>query len=321
MSEPVTIRRATVDDEAVLRELWEEFELEVPDPEGFDGETWEEEWRDTRRDIEGGATFVAEDGDGVIGVGRASAPKRGVAHIHLVHVRPRARRRGVTKTLLRAVVEDARERGARLVSLNVLVANEAARAVWRRLGFEELSSFMATPLESLEQRLAERTGPTAGTVYVQTDDEDRVAASTARFLPRLGRPEGTEVAATGSGWVAVREPLLDSDPKFLQRLAQELSLTTGAITIALGIERGAAVRYAIYDRGGMVDEYLSVPELYGPLPPGDVIALGANPRVVARLTGADPDRVREVAVTAVTPEELPPPEELRDQLVSLLGLG
>jgi hypothetical protein len=158
-------------------------------------------------------------------------------------------------------------------------------------------------------------------VYVQTDDEDRVAASTARFLPRLGRPEGTEVAATGSGWVAVREPLLDSDPKFLQRLAQELSLTTGAITIALGIERGAAVRYAIYDRGGMVDEYLSVPELYGPLPPGDVIALGANPRVVARLTGADPDRVREVAVTAVTPEELPPPEELRDQLESLLGLG
>ena len=34
-----------------------------------------------------------------------------------------------------------------------------------------------------------------------------------------------------------------------------------------------------------------MPEYHGPLPPGDVIALGANPTVLARLTGADPARV------------------------------
>ena len=39
--------------------------------------------------------------------------------------------------------------------------------------------------------------------------------------------------------------------------------------------------------GGDVDEYASVPEYHGELPPGDVVALGANPTVVARLTGAD----------------------------------
>jgi hypothetical protein len=245
----------------------------------------------------------------------------GAAHVHLVLVRPRARRQGVTKALLRAVSDDARERGAVMVSLHVLTTNEVARTVWRRLGFEDVSYFMATPLDKLERRLAEPIGPTEGVVYAQTDDEGRVRTAAERFLPRLGRPERTEVEATGTGWVSVREPIVSRDPKLLQRLAQELSLTSGAVTVSLGIERGAGVRYALYDRGGLVDEYLSVPELYGPLPPGDVVALGANPRVVARLTGADPERVRQVARTASSPDELPPPSELRDAIATLLGLA
>ena len=121
--------------------------------------------------------------------------------------------------------------------------------------------------------------------------------------------------------MSVREPIVSRDPKLLRRLAQELSLTSGAVTVALGIELGSAVRYALYDRGGLVDEYLSVPELYGPLPPGDVVALGANPRVVARLTGADPERVRQVARTASSADELPPAGELRDAIATLLGLS
>jgi hypothetical protein len=265
--------------------------------------------------------FLAEDDDGVVGVARAERNSFGASHLHLVFVRPRARRQGVTKALLRACVDDAKESGAGMVSLHVLKSNETATAVWRRLGFEEVSYFMATPLDKLEHRLAEPTGPTEGAVYAQTDDEGRVRTAAERFLPRLGRPEGTEVASTGTGWVSVREPIVSRDPKLLQRLAQELSLTSGAVTVALGIELGSAVRYALYDRGGLVDEYLSVPELYGPLPPGDVVALGANPRVVARLTGADPERVRQIARTASSPDELPPPGELRDAIATLLGLS
>jgi ribosomal protein S18 acetylase RimI-like enzyme len=316
----MTIRRATEADEAVLRELWEEFETEIPEPEGFEPETWEDEWSDVLRDLESGSVFLAEDDGGAVGVARAERNKFGAAHLHLVYVRPRARREGVTKALLRACVEDARQSGAGMVSLHVLKTNESAAAVWRRLGFEDVAFFMATPIEALERRLVERTGPTDGAVFVQTDDEGRVRTAAERFLPRLGRPEGTEVASSGTGWVSVREPIVARDPKLLQRLAQELSLTSGAVTIALGVERGAAVRYALFDRGGLVDEYLSVPELYGALPPGDVVALGANPRVVARLTGADPDRVREIARTASSPEELPPAGELRDRIAALLGL-
>jgi ribosomal protein S18 acetylase RimI-like enzyme len=317
----MTVRRATEADEAVLHELWEAFHREVPDPEGFEAETWEDEWTDVRRDLERGAVFLAEDDDGVVGVARAERNNFGASHLHLVYVRPRVRRQGVTKALLRACVEEAKQSGAGMVSLHVLKANEEATAVWRRLGFEEVSYFMATPLDKLEHRLDEPTGPTEGAVYAQTDDEGRVRTAAERFLPRLGRPEGTEVSSTGTGWVSVREPIVSRDRKLLQRLAQELSLTSGAVTVALGIELGSAVRYALYDRGGLVDEYLSVPELYGPLPPGDVVALGANPRVVARLTGADPERVRQVARTASSPDELPPAGELRDAIATLLGLS
>src|SRR6185312_5183936 len=42
----VKIRRATEADEALIRELWEAFEEEVPEPEGFLPETWEQEWGD-----------------------------------------------------------------------------------------------------------------------------------------------------------------------------------------------------------------------------------------------------------------------------------
>ena len=62
------------------------------------------------------------------------------------------------------------------------------------------------------------------------------------------------------------------------------------IVLTLGIEEAAVVRYILWDRGGIADEYASVPEHFGPLPPGDVIALGANPTVAQRLTGADPGR-------------------------------
>jgi hypothetical protein len=69
-----------------------------------------------------------------------------------------------------------------------------------------------------------------------------------------------------------------------------------------------------------VDEYQSVPDYFGPLPPGDVVALNANPTVVSRLTGAEPARVRAVARTAASPEDLPPAEELLAQIAGVMGL-
>jgi hypothetical protein len=63
-----------------------------------------------------------------------------------------------------------------------------------------------------------------------------------------------------------------------------------------------------------------VPEYYGPLPPGEVIALGANPRLMARLTGADADAVRATARTATAPEELAAAPSLLAELARLFGI-
>ena len=85
----------------------------------------------------------------------------------------------------------------------------------------------------------------------------------------------------------------------------------GAVVLAIGVEEGAVVRFTLLDRGRVMDEYLSVQEYYGPLPPGDVIALAANPTVVARLTGADPARgAGGGAPRGRSPAELPPPLEI-----------
>jgi hypothetical protein len=70
----------------------------------------------------------------------------------------------------------------------------------------------------------------------------------------------------------------------------------------------------------VMDEYLSVPEHHGELPPGDVIALSANPTVVARLTGADPGMVRRVVRTAKRVEDLPAAPEFVAEVAAVLGI-
>jgi ribosomal protein S18 acetylase RimI-like enzyme len=312
----VTVRRATEEDEAAIRELWSEFEREVPEPEGFIPETWEQEWRDTSRQIGEGGVFLAEDEDGVVGLAKIDVPKYGAVHVHLVHVRPRARRRGVARALLRECVAQAREGGAQTISLHVVLDNEPARTVWRRLGFTDISTLMAVPLEVLDRNLVDAApGVHRASTHVQTDDEVSVGRAVAQFVPRLASPQ---VGNSGS-WIRVSDVVLDADREAHGRFARELSERLGAITVALAQE-GPVVRFRLYERGRMVDEYLSVPSFYGPLPTGDELALSANPTVVSRLTGADRDDVRRVARNASSPAELPPAAELYDDLARLMGL-
>jgi len=311
----VTIRRATEADEAALRELWEDFEREVPwtleQPE-----TWDDEWQDTLDDIRAGGVFLAEDDQGALAVARVEAPVRGRAHVQLVHVRARARRQGVAKALLRECVADARQRGAGYVSLEVLTSNVPAQLVWARLGFEEYAKFMAAPIDALDGRLAERdTRESRATTHVQSDDEVSVGRAVAQFIPRLESPE---VRSTDS-WIRIADPVFDRDRDAHGRFARELSDRLGAVTIALALE-GEVVRFLLYERGRMVDEYLSVPTYYGELSKGDELALAANPTLVSRLTGATRDDVRRIARTAVSPAELPPAPDLYEQIARLMGL-
>jgi hypothetical protein len=205
-----------------------------------------------------------------------------------------------------------------MVSLDVLVSNDRARAVWERMGFEEVSLYMAAPLDAVVRRLEDHApGETRAATYVQTDDHASVERALAQFVPRLESPD---VRSTSKGWIRIEEPVTTADRDAHTRFAHELSERLGGVVVALALEEGAVVRMRLYERGRMVDEYLSVPSYYGDLPKGDELALAANPTLVARLTGADREEVRRVARTAGSLAQLPPGPELYEQLARTIGV-
>ena len=303
------IRPATADDLPLVRELWQEFNTEIPD------EPWRED--DLAEDLAGLEQAIRDeivllaDEDGL-----AVASRRGerLGFLDVVYVRPAARRSGLATQLIREAAARLRAAGAEMLELEVLASNAEARAIYERWGFKPVELTLGAPLAELEQRLAPAEGPTFGFVHVQTDDVEKVRRDAAKVL----RDEA-EVEVEGN-WVRVRSAATDADPARLKSLAKELSYTTGGVVLSLGIERGVVVRYDLFDKGADVDEYMSVPEFYGPLPPGDAYALGANATVVGRLTGADPRRVREVVRTAASPGELPPAQELYEQIATVMGV-
>jgi ribosomal protein S18 acetylase RimI-like enzyme len=319
------IRPATLADRDVLRSLWEDFQAELAAPP-YMNEPWERAWQDIEKDIgsDDGLVILAEEDGAAIGHAIAEVDDENASRVHLwdLYLREGSRGRGLGQQLLLEVTRWARERGATHVTLDVMVSNDRARHLYERLGFEIIEHLMAADLARLEHRLeATPGGRSFGSAHVQTDDSAAVERAAQKILPRLGRTAGTRVEGPRGGWVAVYDELCDREPEQLQRLARELSYATGAVVLAIGVEQAAVVRYALYDRGGVVDEYLSVPEFFGPLPPGDVVALGANPRVVARLTGADPNRIRELARNASSPDELLPPEQLVTEIAAAMGVA
>ncbi|GBD28617.1 Ribosomal-protein-alanine acetyltransferase [bacterium HR31] len=60
------------------------------------------------------------------------------AHVTTLAVEPRYRRRKVGERLLAALIEEARARGARWVTLEVRRSNHAAQALYRKYGFREV---------------------------------------------------------------------------------------------------------------------------------------------------------------------------------------
>jgi hypothetical protein len=224
-----------------------------------------------------------------------------------------------TEEELRRLVDEARAAGADRIEVET--SHDAGEG-WIRAGFEETARILEAPVNALEGHVGAKTKePSFGSVHVQSDDVDAVVRAVRQFVPRLpGGSRGSVVLPPKDGWTSAYDELCDREPEMLRRLAKELSDRMGALVLALGVEEGAVTRYIAMERGRVVDEYLSVPEHYGPLPPGEVIALGANPRLMSRLTGADHEAVRATARTAPRAEELPPAEELLAALARLFGV-
>ncbi len=92
-------------------------------------------WEDLLR-TGNGTLLLAEEGDESAPVGLAALVGRTRPELGML-VAPASRRRGVGSALLAACIEWAREAGAAELVLHVFAHNHAARALYRKLGFEE----------------------------------------------------------------------------------------------------------------------------------------------------------------------------------------
>jgi hypothetical protein len=161
--------------------------------------------------------------------------------------------------------------------------------------------------------------PSFGSVHLQTDDQGSVVKLAQRLLPRVKASGTTVISPPRNGWIAVYDEVADRDPAKLRALGRELSSGSGYVTLIIGVEYGRIVHLIAMERGRLMDEYVSVPSSRQ-VAPGDAIALRANPTVLSRLTGGDPARIRAVARTAESLDELPPAEELIAGVAVALGL-
>ena len=269
--------------------------------------------------LDEGTIVVAEADGELVGIAKGEL-RNGLGHVSLVYLAPEARGQGGGRDLLRDLATYFREQGVDHVSLNVELPNDEALAYWRRLGFTDYRRSLLTDLDSLEQRLAGGESPSRGSVHVQTDDQAAVEKAVVRWAPRVARTAVTVVSAPENGWIGVYDEVAGAEPDRLRKLASELSYVISGVVVALGVERGEVVRLVAFERGQMMDEYLSVPEYYGALPPGDAMALRANPTLLARLTGGKAPAIREAAKAAASPAELPAPDEVAAGLAEALGI-
>jgi ribosomal protein S18 acetylase RimI-like enzyme len=312
-----SVRNADPADLDLLMSLVARLESELP-PLPYPEDPAEFERGKVEKMIREGVALVAEDDGRAVGYALARFGDHGPTTVYVsdLWVDESHRGRGVGRDLLTRIAAQAAERGSTHIVLDVDSKNAAAIAFYLRLGFEEGAKIFRIGVEELTREHSEG-GASFGAVHVQTDNAQAVQAAMEQYLPRLAR--GVEaVVEGGRGWTSVRLSPFASD--LARKVGLELSERFG-VTLVLAVEQDAVVRFVVHDRGRMVDEYLSVPDYYGTMPPGDALALRANPTVIARLTGADPSRIRAVARTARGVGELPHARQLYEELAAVLGVS
>lgn len=318
----MNVRRAGPDDYEAISALWRDFDHEIPPPIHEGPADQEKELAEVAAILASEVAFLAEDDDGApVGFALARRRTATLGTLTDLYVKQEARRSGIGTELMREVLAAFRALGVEMIDLEVVASNTGARSLYGRWGFRDDVVVMTGTVADLEVRLGAQEASSFGAIHIQSDDLSAVEQAVRQFVPRLpGGSRGSLVVPPRNGWTAVYDDVCDRNPDMLRRLARELSDRIGAVTLLLGVERDELVRMILFERGRIVDEYLSVPEFYGPLPPGDVVGLAANPTVVSRLTGADPEAVRRIARTAPAPADLPPARELLADFAGALGI-
>jgi len=152
----VAVRRAVAGDLIRVRELWEEYAHELAESRRT---PWTWSWNDVAPRLRNAGVFVAEVEGRPAGFVIGSRSRGDVGHVEDLYVRPAERGVGIATTLLLALATAFRERGVVHVALDVDAGNEAARALYTRLGFDLYAERFSADVASLEERLAATLTP------------------------------------------------------------------------------------------------------------------------------------------------------------------
>jgi predicted N-acetyltransferase YhbS len=142
--------------------------------------------------------IVAERDREIVGTGVATVSGR-VGWVGTIWVAPALRRRGLGRAITEAVIEELEASGCRTL---VLVATEAGRPVYERLGFEVLTHDHALVTSGLGTEQPLSTGGPSIRRFAPTADLD-AAAELDRWATGEDR---RHILATCDGWVVRRVP-------------------------------------------------------------------------------------------------------------------
>ncbi len=97
-----------------------------------------------------GAILLATVDDGAVGVVAVQPlDEEGVCEMKRLYVSPDHRARGIGRALGEAILDTARALGYDTMRLDTVASMEAARALYRSLGFRERSAYYHNPLDDV----------------------------------------------------------------------------------------------------------------------------------------------------------------------------